>query len=223
MKLDREKYMLPDELKRLLMAVRTRVRVSAGGDGPWRRVGAPHPNQRRDFALLCLGAMTGLRVSELVGFRWGDLRGVHGESSAERPGKLRVRRSKKRDRRTGGPVYDEITFAETARKALSDFAASLPPSARDPVERVFPITVRTAERIFKTYAKRAGLPSSLSIHSMRHTHAIELFKKYKDIQLVQSALGHADIKTTQVYLHAVGQDEKLADMDIQLGGENDVE
>lgn len=221
MKLDRDKYMLPEERKSLLLAVRSRVKVSDGGDGPVRRKGAPHPNSPRDFAMLAFDAVTGIRVSELTGIRWGDLRGVWGDTKEERPGKARVRRSKKRDPRTGGPVYEEVAFPEIARRALSDYFSKLPVGSKESHCRVFPVTSRTAERVFKYYARRAGLNSRLSIHSLRHTHAIEVYRQFRDLKLVQDALGHADIKTTQGYMHAVEMDDKLSKMDIDLTEDKD--
>lgn len=222
MKLDREKYMVAEEVKRLLRAVKTRVRMWGGGCGPNRKKGAPHPNMLRDFAMLCLDAQTGVRVSELVGFRIADFRGVHGETRGEKPAKVRVRRAKKKDPRTGGPVYEEIAFPELAQRAIIEYLASLPPSKKEPHSRLFPLTTRQAERVFKVYARRAGLSAKLSIHSLRHSYALELYTRHRDLKLVQDALGHADISTTQIYMHTVDGDSKMAAMDIDLEEKADV-
>lgn len=221
MKLDRDKFMLVEEVKLILRSPRTRTRISAGGDGPWRRRGALHPNALRDYALLCTAAMTGIRVSEVTGFRIGDLRGFFGETAAERPGKIRIRRAKKRDRETGEPVYEDVILPETARRAIADYLAKEPPSAKEPHCRVFPITTRSAERIFKYYASRAGLRPELTIHALRHSYGVELYRQHRDLELVRRALGHSDIKTTQVYMHVVDGEQKLVGMDYNLEGEDD--
>lgn len=217
MKIEADKWMKPDQVKALLRAPRQRVRMSAGGDGPWRQKGAEHPNARRDYALLSSGAMTGIRVSEIIGFRVGDVRGIPGGPAPdERPGKIRIRRAKKKDRETGEPVYEDVVLPEPARRAIVDYLAKLAPSDKEPHCRVFPVTTRQAERIFKYYAKRAGLSDRLTIHSLRHSYGVELYRQHRDLELVRRALGHSDIKTTQVYMHAVDAEEKLAGMDFKI-------
>ena len=38
-------------------------------------------------------------------------------------------------------------------------------------------------------------------HMLRHTFATRLYKKNKDLILVQEALGHADLNTSRIYTH----------------------
>lgn len=42
-------------------------------------------------------------------------------------------------------------------------------------------------------------PSKKSIHSLRHTFALKLYRRSKDIRLVQQALGHKSINSTLIY------------------------
>jgi integrase len=220
MKLDRDKFMSEEELKRLLAAVRSRVRKSDGGhsflsSGKRRGKGDPHPNMWRDYAVLATSALTGIREIELVGFRVGDLRGVVGETQEERPARVRVRRAKKRDPTTGQlGVEEDVIIPDTARKALVTYLSTLPAEERRPWSRVFPITTKQAQRIFKFYAKRAGLNQAYSMHALRHTRGTELYRKHRDLKLVQTALGHANLETTSIYMHTVEVDEKLAATDI---------
>ncbi len=59
-----------------------------------------------------------------------------------------------------------------------------------------------------TYAGRAGITEkNVSPHTFRHTFATDLLRESRNLRLVQKALGHADISTTQIYTHIV--DEEL--------------
>lgn len=214
-KLDREMFLIEEELKRFLQAIRSRVRLSNGGlISSRRKKGQPHPNAARDYAMFATSALTGIREHEIVGFRVGDLRGVIGETRAERPARLRVRRAKKKDPRTGGPIWEEIALPETARLAMVEHLRALPPEKKEAYSRVFPLSTRQVRTLFKFYARRAGLAPCYSAHALRHTRGMILAAKYKDVKLVQQALGHASLKTTEKYLHTVNLDEKLAGTDI---------
>lgn len=64
-------------------------------------------------------------------------------------------------------------------------------------------------RIVKKYALRAGMPKGLSVHTLRHCFATHLLSGGVDLRTLQEMLGHADIKTTQIYTH-VDQDRLRA-------------
>ena len=52
---------------------------------------------------------------------------------------------------------------------------------------------------FARWLAQAGITRPFSIHSLRHTFATRLYRKTGDLYLVQRALGHRQITTTEIY------------------------
>lgn len=52
---------------------------------------------------------------------------------------------------------------------------------------------------FARWLVQAGITRPFSIHSLRHTFATRLYRKTGDLYLVQRALGHRQITTTEIY------------------------
>ena len=63
------------------------------------------------------------------------------------------------------------------------------------------ISHRQVQRDLVKWIREAGIEGHYSPHALRHTVGTELMRKTGNIRLVKDFLGHAGIKTTQVYSH----------------------
>ncbi len=70
--------------------------------------------------------------------------------------------------------------------------------------RVFNISYSQLVRIWQHYR-----PCNKKFHCLRHTFAIQLYRKTRDIKLVQVALGHRSINNTMIYADYVFRTEEL--------------
>lgn len=67
------------------------------------------------------------------------------------------------------------------------------------------VSMSTVQHEVRRAIGRAGVLKNASCHTFRHTFATELLRRGTDVRTVQALLGHTSLKTTQVYLHLLGQ------------------
>ncbi|MBX2986482.1 MAG: site-specific integrase [Bdellovibrionaceae bacterium] len=70
--------------------------------------------------------------------------------------------------------------------------------------KLFPIGYHRLHQVWELYR-----PIPKKFHSLRHTFAIRLYQKTKDLRLVQVALGHRNITNTMVYADYVYSQQEL--------------
>lgn len=58
-------------------------------------------------------------------------------------------------------------------------------------------------KLVKNAARNAGIRKSVTCHTLRHSFATHLLQARVDIRTVQQQLGHADVKTTEIYTHVL--------------------
>lgn len=150
----------------------------------------------RDRAILELLYGTGLRVSELCNLELDSLR-LDDEF-------LKCRGKGRKERLV--PLGGEA--ARTLQAYLDQRVAT-------PEERTVFLSVRgrplgreTVFRLLRKYATEAGLNPDISPHTLRHSYATHMLAGGAGLREVQELLGHADIRTTEIYTHVDRQELK---------------
>lgn len=179
--MDRTRYLDIDEVSRL----RTVTEAAAIKDmqvGRMRGVLA--------WAIVDTALSTGLRVSEIVSLHVGDF-------NARRKA-LRVTRRKRRR-----PVAETLALSPEFARHLTQFIAwkrdagqPYHPDAALFIGKRGTLTKQGAQKIWRRAMAEAGLPGELSIHSARHTVAVHLLRKTRNLRHVQKQLGHTSPTVT---------------------------
>ncbi len=155
------------------------------------------------WALVNVALLTGLRVSEIARIMCGDI-------DAKR-GFINVHRAKRRSK-----IEEPLAIPKELVSHLREFVAwkKVVDEAIDAEAPLFSgergaLHVEGLQRIWKRAIARAGLPR-YSIHAARHTMAVHLLSRTKNLRQVQKQLGHADPGTTASMYADVRFDEMQA-------------
>jgi integrase/recombinase XerC len=146
---------------------------------------------RRDRAIMELMYSSGLRLSELVGLNLADLDLREGLVDVTGKG------HKRRIVPVGHAARESVQAWLQVRAALSGPDETALFVARHG-GRMSPRTVQI--RIRKWGVAR-GVGTHVHPHMLRHSFASHVLESSGDLRAVQELLGHADIRTTQVYTH----------------------
>ena len=141
----------------------------------------------RDAALLTLLYGAGLRISEALSLKRGDVPLAETLTILGKGRKERV-----------------VPVLPLLKEAIGDYAAKIPftgaPSA--PLflsRRGKPMSAREAQGLMQKLRGRLGLTERATPHALRHSFATHLLQGGGDLRSVQELLGHASLSTTQTY------------------------
>jgi integrase/recombinase XerD len=151
---------------------------------------------RRDHALFALAAQTGLRAAELIGLQCADVHlglGPHVNCL----GKGRKQRITPLTKATVAVI--RVWLAERGNQAAQPLFVTRTGRAlsRDALERRLAKYVASAARTCPSLANK-----NISLHVLRHTAAMRLLHAGIDTAVIALWLGHENMETTQLYLHA---------------------
>ena len=159
-----------------------------------------YPTGQRNRTMLKLMLDTGLRLSEAVNLTWRHVDLM--------TGKLHVREGK-------GAKDRVLWIGEGTLEVLQGWKERQVSEVGRCPGHVFttldgePLGVRYVQRMVRRYAAKAGIDKTVTPHTLRHTFATDLLRATKNVRLVQKALGHSSLATTQIYTHIV--DDELED------------
>lgn len=156
------------------------------------------PNEKtnigyRDSVMLELIYATGMRVSELINLRISDMHldvgylVCFGKGSKERIIPINQVAIEKLEHYIGAVRKNLIKKKATNYLFLGTWGKRMS-------------RVNFWKRI-KKYSKLAGLKIEISPHTLRHSFATHLLEHDADLRTIQMLLGHANITTTQIYIH----------------------
>ncbi len=157
--------------------------------------GSRRKSSVRDYAILELALQTGLRISEICSMAVDDVE----FSTRTTVGHVRVRKGK-------GGKERMVTLNDAAERAMKEYLAGRPHDTQHQElflnNRLRPCTPNVVSEIFKKYMGKAGIAGA-SFHALRHTFATHSMRNGTEIIVVQKALGHKSLTTTQKYLHFI--------------------
>jgi integrase len=174
----------PKPLPRSLTLDQVRVLITYLREGQGRRA-------RRDEAMLLTALYTGFRAKELAMLRWSmlDLRGGSINIPLSKMGKGRAIK-----------LHPTLCGVLERWFQIQGLDRSAPIFSLDGK----PIKPNRVGKVARRIARETGLP--LTAHVLRHTFATWSYRRSRDIYAVSKALGHSELKQTEIYVESDPED-----------------
>lgn len=156
--------------------------------------------KERDYCILTIFLNCGLRLSELCGLNFNDIR-------SDNTMRVKGKGNKERILYLNQACVDAITEYKKVRPVDVKDRQALFISRQN--NRISPKTVQAM--VYK-YLAKIGLDSQgYSCHKLRHTAATLMYQHGNvDVRVLQEVLGHENLGTTQIYTHTSSQQKKDA-------------
>ncbi len=138
--------------------------------------------------LLLIGYGAGLRRSEIVTLKWGDI--LFDEH------KIHVKQSKGNKDRIVMLPYSVVEYLADYRKLYPSDDWVFPGQYKGEA-----LSGRTVQQVMSNAVAKARLEKKATVHTLRHSFATHLLEGGTDIRYIQQLLGHSSIKTTMIYTH----------------------
>ena len=152
---------------------------------------------KRDFAIVSLLLGTGIRLASLVALDASDIDFKEGTINITSKG-----------------GRTETVFINAAlRRILSSYIRAHGISGASPLFQASGgnrLCARQVQYRISQWMRDAGITHQASVHTLRHTFATRLYRMTGDLRLVQRALGHRQVTTTEIYTHLCDQSLKKA-------------
>jgi site-specific recombinase XerD len=145
---------------------------------------AQGPVARRDHLLFGLMLATGIRLSAALSLTNED---------------VDIERSELIVHRAKGNRVEVVYLGREIKDHLVGYLAERPPGLLFPSRDGGPITRRHAARRLEIWMRRAGCARTAHPHELRHTFALEVYRRSRDLLVVQAALGHRSLTSSMVY------------------------
>jgi integrase/recombinase XerD len=155
----------------------------------------------RNWMIIDLLTSTGLRVSEAANLKIGDLRIGYSQSE------IFVENGK-------GNISGTVIIPDSLKKHLKSYLIWKQGQGEGTQSSDFlligqrgPMTAQALQQVVKGYLKVLSLyQPGKSVHALRHSYAVQLYAREKDLRCIQKQLRHVSIQSTLIYAD-VSKDE----------------
>lgn len=144
-------------------------------------------DNKKHRLIILLAYTAGLRVSEIVNLRVKDIDlnnlTIHIKNSKGKKDRLTIFSDKIKSQ------LSQLIFLKNKNDLVFES------------QRGGKYPERTIQKIFENTLQKAKIKKDISFHCLRHSFATHLLENGVDVRYVQELLGHANIRTTQIYTH----------------------